>query len=232
MIWKCNNNDIRAGLLAAHALHDFDGFDRPVYDDALYLNESRTLHLFRERARAVIFHEHREALLKILEAGSFCSASTTTFTFVREPLQHFISGYAEFCYRTYTSKVEPEQTFKILTTVLRGETALLGGAVQHMYLMSGILANGWRLDQIGRLESFESDWAQIMKSSNIAPLSSVAAPRSLVHASSTDLQGARLSLRRLLWVRADLRLALCEMLRPDYVEFGYDFARCRSGQAI
>lgn len=119
------------------------------------------------------------------------------FTFVREPLTHYISGYAEFMYRMYyfsgegIDKLEltPEYIAEIRKSVKRQHqphnfltNQLLGSKWEeysfydlHMSLMSGILSSmndprqaQPKLNYVGHLSQADSDWQSLMRKSGMA----------------------------------------------------------------
>ena len=155
------------------------------------------------------------------------SDALLTFTFVREPLAHFISGYAEFVWRTshHRGNVTEAEATATLRDLLDGTAwqgqPHIGEPFFHMAPQAGVLrglhgrANAsFAPVAIGRLELAQQDWEAIFGATalNNSTLSDHGRP----HATSADLQGARRSMVGVLRRRADLRRGLCALLAPDY----------------
>ena len=183
------------------------------------------------------------------------ASSTFTFTFVREPLSHFFSGFAEAMWRLQRhqeKKTTHAEAQCVIDDVLDGKPLKL--PLRHVLLMSGLACGGWDFDAIGRLENSAAEWAALRARARLPPAAAVGdaggltrfagvADRRanhttgdddpwrldvLLHASSADPQGAKARMRELLRERPSYRRALCALLAHDYRMFGYDEAACLS----
>ena len=118
---------------------------------------------------------------KLLQMGDNSTADgrQVTFTFVREPIAHFVSGYSEFITRVLSDRYLAGQLHArsymrwvhnasalpqaMLLALARGQVGR-NDAEYHMYPQVGFLANAmWRthtreIDFVGRLESSSTDW--------------------------------------------------------------------------
>ena len=100
---------------------------------------------------------------------------------------------------------------------------------RHFAPMSGVLL-GWPLDYVGRLEAFEADWRTLREGFDCA------LPRATELSSWLDRghdethdAGFRAELLALLDSEPRLRRALCTLLTPDYMCFGYNLSACVHG---
>ena len=90
------------------------------------------------------------------------ASSTFTFTFVREPLSHFFSGFAEAMWRLQRhqeKKTTHAEAQCVIDDVLDGKPLKL--PLRHVLLMSGLACGGWDFDAIGRLENSAAEWAAL-----------------------------------------------------------------------
>ena len=129
-----------------------------------------------------------------------CGATAFTFTFVREPLGHFLSGFAEHAWRENGKEASRRNARRRRTVSIddagRALADLLAArkegvhrrsrAAHHLSLMSGA-ASGRTLDFVGRLERNETDWRA---ATELAHLGRVELPF-VPHKSSADPQRAR-----------------------------------------
>mmetsp|Transcript_29088 Transcript_29088/g.68066 ORF Transcript_29088/g.68066 Transcript_29088/m.68066 type:complete len:299 (-) Transcript_29088:23-919(-) len=170
-----------------------------------------------------------------LRSGGLCKGGSLTFTFVREPLAHFVSGFGEFWYRNENASraCRTEDARNVLHTLLqqRFPRSKFPGAPAHMSLMAGV-ASDWKLDFVGTLENVEEDWERLVGVSKLLMPGSILNASLGSHPSSSDPQGARQSMASLLRVEPRLRHALCGLLAPDYVCFGYALQACYNGSAL
>lgn len=205
---------------------------------------------------------------------SLCRDETFTFTFVREPLERFISAYSEIVWRIHTSKAVKRlyascaHCYSFLNASLVGTGAevgsfeaararafvddFVGGRVhstsccpqtassidlhavpQAAFLQAAfagrLVCNVSRLDFVGRLESFQADWARLERvapAGIIRPFRHHLAPRPHPQTNAASNNAWRKAMRDLLrgedgGLPTRTRDALCHLLRHDYDCFGY-----------
>ena len=97
-------------------------------------------------------------------------------------------------------------------------------AIPHLYLQSGILIE-WsdRLQRVGHLESFVSDWARLQSDMPGLPTTT---SNPTTHISSSDPYGDKAQLARVLKLKPDLLAGLCYLRMPDYMCFNYNHTAC------
>ena len=150
------------------------------------------------------------------------------FSFVREPLPRFISGYGEYMHREFRHAL-PQNTagtaLSFLRELLSGKVHTQPdqmGAVQHLYSVLGQLQVHGPLDWIGRLESFEADWSRAAELSNCTlPAWD---PTCGAHPKTDRASGfpPRVAMQQLVEGSLAARAALnCAVLLPDYLCLGY-----------
>jgi hypothetical protein len=181
------------------------------------------------------------------DAATRCNSSRRAFTFVREPLGHFIAGWAEYTARNsgwklpvggHRNVTEEDAVVFLEGLIYQGHVPSKFSATHpllHMAPMAGVRGQlfGWP-EFVGRLESADEDFAAIFDGTPLAEKR--LDPSSRVHQlSSSDAQGARRTMRQVLKRRPDLRHGLCTLIGPDYdwLEcLGYERRRCWSGEAV
>lgn len=207
-IWKCGNNAIRAHLSSLPGL----------------MTPGSNIHaLVESRKRGA---DSSSSVSELISPSSpLCTAGYISFTFVREPLQHFLSGFTEWMIRSkeYRDRmIDKGDAKQVLGWLLQGRMPPRSskGGLGHIFLMSGIFHSGQRnFDFIGRLEHASKDWATLVKLSGMPVLAHVdMGTNSKVgtHRSSSDPQGAKAAMSAVLRGNPDLRRGLCQLLLPDY----------------
>lgn len=193
------------------------------------------------------------------EADAHCHGKpVVSFTFVREPLSHFLSGYGEYMYRRYVRAAhrsssnisaydirrlvrESDQPLQFVRELVSGpqwpfHEVTHGVISKHMSLMSGsIKPNRTRLNYVGRLSNVNKDWHDLFSLGNITgtPLEAVRLEEKWgTHESSLDPIRVRAEMRDVLRSNPDIRRGLCRLLERDYLCFSYDFRACLDGTAI
>ena len=164
------------------------------------------------------------------------------FTFVREPMQRFHSGFAEYEWRRAAARARSVTVGDAATFVQRllnrsifwrlneprDRYALLHTAPQAGVLR--VLPPGAR---VGRIERSSSDWAALLHGTPLAGVPLLRCAPKGCHPSSADPQGARASLSTALRADPALRERLCALLTPDYellarlVPGAYNRSACR-----
>ena len=170
--------------------------------------------------------EAAQRMQQTLQAGAFCVHGATTFTFVREPLGHFLAGFGEFWVRTQHPGVTATQELAVavLQQLFSADTSLSRSmAFRHVFPMVGVTA-AFNLTFVGYLEQADADWALLKKMTGvpIGPWN-----KSLgTHTWSGDI---RRSMALALIQNHSLRSQLCTLLAPDYARFGYQLKGCFDG---
>eukprot|EP00614_Pseudopedinella_elastica_P023787 CAMPEP_0172643192 /NCGR_PEP_ID=MMETSP1068-20121228/235815_1 /TAXON_ID=35684 /ORGANISM="Pseudopedinella elastica, Strain CCMP716" /LENGTH=212 /DNA_ID=CAMNT_0013457191 /DNA_START=465 /DNA_END=1103 /DNA_ORIENTATION=- len=190
-----------------------------------------------------------------------CPAGLFAFTFVREPLAHFISAFTEIIWRIHyyglsvddvPDPVQVNRSHALL--FLRGFLDLKPADrlfhrsanervrhdpenLHHADLMKGAFGPGNRTFHfVGRLERAERDWAEAMRLADAGDLSRgfgrTQIDASSHHESSVDPQGAKAAMIELLCLEPVIRRGVCELLREDYECFSYDYEGCLGGKAL
>ena len=160
------------------------------------------------------------------------------FTFVREPLEHLLSGAAEAAWRLSPAATDaaPWSADDFVAALL---DARYPGAEhqhttvhRHYWPMSSALA-WWPLAFVGRLEHRHDDWRALRAAHCAAPNGEAVWGSALLKKrdddASADSLGVRAALLELLASRPPLRRAVCRLLTPDYRCFGYDQTSCEAG---
>lgn len=171
-----------------------------------------------------------------------------SFSFVREPVSHFVSGYGEYVYRTYLKHDIVVPDYDLPEVFVQNqfnieERHLNWKNLRHVSLMSTVLRpfreprrNGGMqnspLTHIGHLSRAGDDWVNIFH-----PLDKFDPPLLLSktvgqHVSSNDPHGLKTRLNHVLATNHSLRRALCYFLERDYFCFNYDFEACLDGTAL
>lgn len=147
-----------------------------------------------------------------------------SFTFVREPLSHFQSGFREYLQRCpghfhdSASKVIgasfiANEIARILNGLYPKVTCRLSGAFRHLYAMSGALRPYWNLSFVGHLEYFDEDWSQIERIYGINVPDNYNVGQ---HRSSKDEHGVEAAFAELHLSSPSYFRALCVILIFDY----------------
>ena len=161
-----------------------------------------------------------------LRQRSLCRRGAVVFTFVREPLSHFLSGFTEYTFRAWKGQtIDTTFAKATLMTILGGHQPNVtgGSAIWHVYSRSGVIAAGWRFDWVGVLEHASSAWEELADFSRIELLQNTKLNSSLgAHPTSSDPQARELQWRRCVRREPELRGQLCHLLLADFDCFGYD----------
>jgi hypothetical protein len=189
-IWKGGNNAIRQALFK-----DID----TVWDASS--GDVNVTHIRLHPLFGLKGMQGGWAKVKVkLRRQGLCSQGITTFTFVREPMEHFLSGFAETYWRStkaYADGKRGDGGWKpkkwSATPGFNHSSASASNAREfvelllsasspdtieqrffmwtHCSLMSGIVASGWdALDFVGKLEEMNDDWPHLLALSGIDAL--------------------------------------------------------------
>ena len=258
-VWKGGNDGIRATLRHKSRSYGRAGrystFARPKSDTS---PDTSCASVWTEADSAVERSSSTACMDRMLDVAagrnashqymsSICNSSRRVFTFVREPLGHFVAGWAEFTARNgryrgrdgkHRNVTKEDAEIFLRSLIFDGHVAAAFSSWHpflHMAPMSGVRHQrfGWP-EFVGRLEHADEDWAAIFEGTPMAHTK--LDPSLRVHQlSSSDAQGARRSMRNLLKQRTDLRHGLCTLISADYdwLEcLGYSRSRCWSGEAL
>lgn len=116
-------------------------------------------------------------------SASKVDQSKCIFTFVRDPVQHFLSGYNEYEYRANMMKFHcadclydsfPEGSeerfwaflldllsFKFLRCFPTGGCHIVNGQLRHVYPMSSMLKSYSKVDFVGSIENMGEEWQRL-----------------------------------------------------------------------
>ena len=180
-------------------------------------------------------------LLRAFQSRSaLCPIGSVAFTFVREPLSHFIAGFGEACSRgpcgraSRGGEVMVADAELVLQQLFEGRLSKGGLVAAHMSLMGGV-ARAYALSFVGRLEHATADWERLQQVAGVSLQALDVHVPNERHATSSDPQLARRRMAQLLLQKQGLRKRLCTLLEPDYKCFGhlgYDVSQCYSGKAL
>jgi hypothetical protein len=156
------------------------------------------------------------------------------FTFVRDPLSHFISGLVEAHYRRIYYRddrvflrghaVNANKAAYMLSALIANKNETAGNEVinehlvekEHFAIMSTVLWL-WRPDFIGYLENFQSDWTHVNEATGLNMIYT----QEIKHPTSDDPLGMKKALMHVLHTKPNYMRAVCRLLMIDYVCLNY-----------
>jgi len=160
------------------------------------------------------------------------------WTFVRDPLSHFVAGYTEALSRgrvnhgnrTWTVQ-QVRQFLKALVTGSNNSVHILGSERYHYMPMSRI-ANFQPLVAVGYMEHFDEHWAAVQTWLGQPQSQMVGFNRSraklVKHPTSDDPFGSSAAAITLISKDPAVQRALCFLLLPDFINLGYTMPQaCR-----
>lgn len=223
-IWKNGNSAIRASFfLYTRSVHKNKGFcpdggDKCTPEDFDFL----------EKDYDAVSKKYTE----------MTNHSIQTFSFIRRPVSHFLSGLKEYYWIRNYRAVRPELKKELVTpsdlalflhsfldvtnTAPQGVfTAPYQGhlnTIPHVYPQATIFREKYGKHLIGRMESFQEDWREIQDAFGIdVPIRKEYGERE----SSKDAAQVGASWAKLLSNRPQYLRALCWLLLPDFLCFNY-----------
>ena len=167
--------------------------------------------------------------------------SMKSFTFVRDPMSHFLAGLREYYFRLYRYKFTLTPSFleQDLYDMLDTNMTFLPStlhSVMHIFPQAGILtfnANPTFVfypnnlpNFVGKLENFDEDWITInqMYKLNVTLQKDVS-----VHPTQDDPNQVKVAFNLLMESNVHLRNALCILLHVDYLCFDYEVPKYCQG---
>ncbi|KAJ8602054.1 hypothetical protein CTAYLR_002774 [Chrysophaeum taylorii] len=185
------------------------------------------------------------------DVSDMCYESIYVFTFVREPLQHFLAGYDKFIALEYGEVTSAEDVDRVkreialdqndpravIEKIVTGDMHWPNENAVHMSLMSGAFQNAFgKFDLIGNVHTIEDDWQKMLHGSRLTEeqyMDYVPPPRVFGQvAGGDDPLQTRAKMARILATNDTIRRAVCHVLTPDYRCFGYDVKNCIDGTAL
>ena len=263
VVWKGGNNGIQSVMEGWHERMShgragrYSEFDRPTSDTP---PDTSCASVWTEADSAVEPSSSTACMDDMVDVAagrnashqyvsSICNSSRRVFTFVREPLGHFVAGWAEYTARNvryrgrdgkHRNVTEEDADIFLRSLIFDGHVAATFSFAHpflHMAPMAGVRQQrfGWP-EFVGRLEHADEDWAAIFEGT---PMAHTKLDPSLGwhELSSSDAQDARQSMRNLLKQRTDLRHGLCTLIGADYdwlecLGYSRSTSRCWSGEAL
>lgn len=214
-IWKCSNNAIRF----------FFNFQKEKTNSSFYLENSKT-RCYNSTFGDCRDHDYADVVnqLKI----HFKVTKIPLFTFIRDPMSHFNSGFREFYYRTNLKHMKKgiNSSFSSKTISISKLISILDNylslnstfdiSVDHTYPQTSVL-NNIPVDLFGRMENFDADWNEIMSYYNLNLNFRIIGNG---HASSNDPNGIDK-----IWHKIPLNYlrSICVLLSVDYLCLNYNF---------
>jgi len=151
-----------------------------------------------------------------------------TFTFLRDPLDHFVSGLSESMHRTAYSGVSYSRLLRNVTTdtlsmyissFLQIKAPVKGPHLkepQHFYPMAGVFME-WPIHHVGFLEDFSSGWDHIRSVYGITEAYN--SSHGIKRTTEKDPSNVRSSFKELAAKKPKFLRAICHMIMLDYVCF-------------
>jgi hypothetical protein len=191
-----------------------------------------------------IYHSdtQEELVVKAKQLSPSNRQPVFTFTFVRDPLSHFISGLVESHYRRIYFR--DDRAFLrghavnvttvadiVLALVMNNDEAAAEEVInkhlldkEHFATLSSVLWK-WRPDFIGYLETFQSDWTRLNAATGLNMNYEITEKRS--QRAFDDPLGMKRALKHILRTKPNYMRAVCRLLMMDYVCLNYPLpAQC------
>ena len=228
VVFKVNSENIHNSL----ATHDYQHQVNPID-----LRVDWKEHV--KRYRSVSLHELKEKQTTIHGTDS----ALQMFTFVRDPLDHFISGLVESYFRglgfgphpqlmgdkhmeDFTKAVAKNQvgmnmTKNIVDSLIFGQkqSYLKHKLRQWKHFYPQFFAiRKWQPTYIGYLDNFDEDWAGMQSKLNV----NIKYTSDMSHITQGDVFGFKKMLKQLFNEEPKYMRAMCHLLIRDYICLGFD----------
>lgn len=234
VVFKVNSENIHNSL----ATHDYQHQVNPIdlrLDWKEHVKRYRSLSLHELRGKQVTAHGSDSVL--------------QSFTFVREPLDHFISGLIESYFRglgfgphpqlkggkrmeaftkaVSNNQVDMNMTINIVNSLIYGQKhAYLKHILKqwkHFYPQFFAIRK-WQPKFIGYLDEFDDDWARMQSKLKV----NIKYTSDMSHITQGDVFGLKKNLKQLFRDNAKYMRAMCHLLIRDYICLGFDLPEvCR-----
>lgn len=160
------------------------------------------------------------------------SVKPVLFTFVRDPLKRFISGYAELAARGLIDSIRGQAVGTqahaelFLDNVFHG-TCDNGQVLLQVQGMMGSACES-RFDFVGKVETLKDDWHELGNAASCTD--TLYWPRNWKRSPDVKDHGAKEAMKQALKAnQGKLKLALCVWLLPDYIAFDYPLPKGCAG---
>lgn len=189
--------------------------------------------------------------LHVPDLQETCFEKIFVFTFVQEPLLHFVSGYQKFIELEYGADIkkpadvaakrrdillDQNDASRLAEKMVTGEMHWPNPNAANMALMSGTFRNWYgNFDFVGRIDNINEDWLKIIRAARVTTEELVhllPPPEVAKFGTTKDPFNARTDMIELLTKNNTLRMALCHLLTPDYRCFGFDLQACINGSVL
>lgn len=263
-----NQANLELGLPPLHRHFDRKAFDHlftPNFGAALFSQYNGTIAyatIFKADSENIFFtlsggqghwsFDLRTRMMLLSEAGAKYNATPKVFTFIRDPLSHFVSGVVECYTRFHFRKAHPsaeeglalqnssearatlKRARKIIESIVSLDSASRAKYISHDVTHYGNQVHTlleFQPEFIGHLEDMQQDWGHIMAELGAKDVS---LRQEQTHAvTSGDLLGIKRALLDLFHKEPRYLRAVCRFLIPDYLCLRYPLPEpCRDMELL
>ena len=228
VVFKVNSENIHNSLASHDYQHQLDPIDLRL-DWKKHVKRYKSASLHELRAKQVAVHGPNSLL--------------RSFTFVREPLEHFISGLVESYFRglgfgphpqlkgekhmesfakaVTANQVDMNMTIHIVNNLIYGQNHLFlkNNLKQWKHFYPQFFAiRKWQPEFVGYLDEFDEDWARMQSKLNV----NIKYSSDMSHITQGDVFGFKKTLKRLFQEDHRYMRAMCHLLIRDYICLGFD----------